>query len=305
MNDIGTSSCCDAQAKGLSRVKDYLEMFKIHLCIYISLSGVTGHVMALGRFSAQALISGGLLLFLAMGSAILNNIQDREYDKSFFRTCFRCLPQEKVSLNHAWFMAATMILIGLSGLLYLASWSGFLSGLVAVLMYNGLYTPLKKRTLAAIVPGTISGMLPVLIGWTATGQSLSNPILINLMVILGLWQIPHFFIILLKNSRGKRLKSSGEEFPCFTAVFSRQDMHIQVLIWTSLYSLAVLLFLVAGTIDKLWVAAVISLNALAVLIPVSVLVILPHRFNLSFAFAAINLSMLLFLGAGICDKASF
>lgn len=71
-------------------------------------------------------------------------------------------------------------------------------GLCAVIAYNGLYTPLKKKTLLAIIPGCLSGMLPALIGWSVTGQSVWNFDILMLMGILGLWQIPHTFIILLK-----------------------------------------------------------------------------------------------------------
>jgi len=286
-------------------LKAYLQLFKLHLCLYISLSGIAGYVTATGRFSGAALILGGALLLLAMGSAVMNNIQDREYDKHFSRTCLRSLPCQKVTLSHARVLSALLMGSGLAGLAVTASWTGVCSGLAAVALYNGLYTPLKKKTLLAIVPGTVSGMMPVLIGWAAAGRPPFDPVPALLMAILGFWQVPHFFIILLKNGNEPSCRHLTGTYPCFIKRFSQKRIRIQILIWTGLYSLAVFCFLLAGHMDHGTLAMVLAMNALAVLIPVTALVITPHRCKLSFVFAAVNLSMLVFLTTGICDKASF
>ncbi len=283
-------------------LKDYLEIFKLHLCLYISLSSILGHVAARNEFCFSSLILGGIVLVLALGSAALNNIQDRHYDLAFPRTANRSLPQKRVPVLHASVICACMITAGLAGLYCIAGRPCVIAGVAAVAAYNGLYTPLKKKTLMAIIPGTFSGMLPVLIGWIAAGGSVFNPESGMIMGVLGLWQIPHFFIILLKTRNCRRNNAASKQFPCLTALFSMQQIQHQILIWTSLYSLAIFLLLLNGFIDHFWIASLCAVNALVILLPMTALWLKAERFKLSYAFTAINLSMFGFFAAGICDK---
>ncbi|MBU1342989.1 MAG: UbiA family prenyltransferase [Proteobacteria bacterium] len=286
----------------LPAVRPYLEMLKLHLCLYISLSAVFGHVMARQSFSFESLLLGIFVLILACGSAVLNNIQDKEYDKFFLRTCYRSLPQKKVPVFHAKLMAILLTGCGLLGLLFFCGPAPFFWGGMAFFCYNGLYTPLKKRSLLAIVPGSLCGMLPPLIGWTAAGKNLSDPSVLMLLSIFGLWQIPHFFIILLKQGMDHSKADELKRFPCFTRLFSKKEIMLQTLIWTSLYSLSLLLFLMNGAIKNHILSMGSGLNAVMIPFIVSAIVLRSREWNLSVAFTAINLSMLFFMGAGICDK---
>lgn len=292
-----------AAVTGFSRVlKPYLEMVKLHLCLYIGLSAIFGHVMACQRFSFDSLLLGFFVFFLACGSAVLNNIQDRNYDCFFPRTCNRSLPQKKIPVLNAAIFAMALMVFGLSGVLLATGFFPFFWGVMALACYNGLYTPVKKRSLLAIVPGCLSGMLPPLIGWTATGSTLSDPHILMIMTIFGLWQIPHFFIILLKTRPYPSNSPGSKPFPSFTTLFSLDEIKLQILIWTSLYSLAILLFLLNGYIKTAWLSTLAGANAATLALLISVIVFKDKKWKISFAFAAINLSMLLFMGTGICDK---
>ncbi|CCK79693.1 UbiA family prenyltransferase [Desulfobacula toluolica] len=283
-------------------ITHYLELFKLHLCLYIGLSAVFGHVMACQSFSFESLLVGILVLVLACGSAVLNNIQDRVYDGFFFRTRHRSLPQKKVPVFHAAVIAIVMIWCGLFGLLLFTGLFCFFWGGMALIAYNGLYTPLKKQSLLAIVPGTLCGMLPLLIGWAAAGKPLSDPHILMIMVVMGLWQIPHFFIILLKTKPSPSGMAGYNRFPCFTKIFSPNEIKLQILIWTSLYSLAILLFLLNGSIKNPLLSNLSGLNAVMIPFLVSIMVIKSGKWNLPFAFVSINLSVLFFMGAGIFDN---
>jgi protoheme IX farnesyltransferase len=293
--------------------KHYLEMFKSHLCLYIGLSAVFGHVMAQQRFSADSLLTGILVFLLATGSAILNNIQDREYDCFFARTRNRTLPQNKVPLTHAKALFIVFIISGLSGLFITGGFVPFFWGIMAIVCYNGLYTPLKKLSLLAIIPGSLSGILPPLIGWTWAGKSIFNPDILIIMNIFALWQIPHFFIILLR-SKNRQLKNSQKtmfnpdknpylkNFPCFTKIFSPAEIMLQIMIWTSLYSLGIVLFLINGLITNQILLTISGLNGFIITFLIPFFVVKNDTPKISFAFASINLSMLLFMATGIIDK---
>ena len=247
---------------------------------------------------------GGFVLALTAGSAIFNHIQDRRFDRRFARTRNRCLVQKKITPQFAGGIGAILVLIGLSGL-FVCFPGGQAAGLglLALLCYNGLYTPLKKRTLVAIVPGTLCGMLPPAMGWVAVPREMAVHDLTGIlivMVIFGLWQIPHFFIILLKQCP-KELEASP--YPCFTRVFTRKEIKGQVLIWTSLYSLGILLFLLRGWIHSFGLS--MSLGAIGLILPLLMTGLLgwkQHLPSLAPCFLAINLSMLFFMGIGILDR---
>ncbi len=283
-------------------IADYFELFKFNLCAYISLSAIFGHVMAQQSFSAESFYVGFFVLILASGSAILNNIQDREYDLFFFRTRNRALPQKKVPIFHAFCLCFFMMGAGLSGLAIIQGLWPFALGGLAVIFYNGLYTPIKKNSLLAIVPGSVTGMLPPLIGWSCVGKSLMVKEILLIMGIFGLWQVAHFFIILLKAKKDIASIDGNKIFPCFTKLFSKNEIKLQVLIWTSLYSLAIILFLITGPITNTVLSFFIGINAIMILLILIAVMIQQKKNNSIYAFMSINLSMLFFMAAGIGDK---
>ncbi len=276
-------------------LRNYLELLKFHLCAYIALSAVFGHVMAYQKISSQAVFLGFFVFLLACGSAVLNNIQDQEFDLFFERTRNRSLPQKRVPIRYAAGMAGLLISAGLSGVCLVFGLIPALAGAAALISYSGLYTPLKKRSLIAILPGSLCGMLPPLIGWTAAGGHALDPKIILLMIVFGLWQIPHFFIILIKNGSAS---PNSQPFPSFSKMFSETEIKLQTLIWTSLYSLSILLFGMNRFLNPPVLFLMSFINALAILILVSAFLF--KKANPSSALATINLSMLLFMGLGIC-----
>jgi protoheme IX farnesyltransferase len=66
--------------------------------------------------------------------------------------------------------------------------------LLSIVLYAGVYTPLKRKTAFCTAIGAIPGALPPVLGWTATGNSL-DVTAFALFAIVFLWQFPHFFAI--------------------------------------------------------------------------------------------------------------
>lgn len=283
-------------------LSDYIELLKSNLCAYIGLSAVFGQVMADQKIGPDSFVLGFFVFILACGSAVLNNIQDQDYDRHFSRTCNRPLPRKKLPLYHAVCLCVLMIATGLTGLVFFYGFSAFVFGCLAVVCYNGLYTPLKKYSLLAIIPGSLTGMLPPLIGWASMGKSWMAKDILLIMGIFGLWQIPHFFIVLLNRRKSQNRAENKQSFPCFTRVFSNTQIKLQILIWTSLYSLAIFLFLLSGPISNTLLSVVTGLNSIGILSVLTIIMFRQKITNAVFAFVAINLSMLFFMAAGIGDK---
>jgi protoheme IX farnesyltransferase len=63
-----------------------------------------------------------------------------------------------------------------------------------ILLYDFIYTPLKRITPLNTLVGAIPGAIPLLIGYAAASNGLD--ILAGILfLILFLWQLPHFFAI--------------------------------------------------------------------------------------------------------------
>jgi protoheme IX farnesyltransferase len=62
-----------------------------------------------------------------------------------------------------------------------------------------VYTPLKRKTTAALLIGAVPGAIPPLLGWTTVTNRIDAPGAV-LFGILFLWQVPHFLAIALFRS---------------------------------------------------------------------------------------------------------
>ena len=69
------------------------------------------------------------------------------------------------------------------------------TGLLTFYWYNAVYTPLKKKTALAIIPGSLVGALPPVAGWLAAGGNLLDLKIGIVALYFFVWQIPHFMAI--------------------------------------------------------------------------------------------------------------
>lgn len=181
------------------------KLTKAKLCLMVGLSAAFGfHLYGQPAGLSLAAVATGVFL-LACGGAALNSIQEKEYDALFERTRTRPLVTGALSVPAAYGVTAIAIGIGLT-LLWLCcdSITPMLIGVVALLVYNGIYTPLKPFTEFSLIPGGISGALPPLIGWNAAGGTLTDPLIWAVMALFFLWQPPHFCLILLEYRNDRR-----------------------------------------------------------------------------------------------------
>jgi protoheme IX farnesyltransferase len=132
-----------------------------------------------------------------MGSSALNEVQEMRYDARMIRTHGRPLPAERLSRSAGLGISLALAAAGFGVLLGCHGWIPALLGVLALLWYNAVYTPLKRVTAFAIIPGALIGAIPPAIGWTAAGGGLAAPALLSLCLIFFLWQVPHFWMLML------------------------------------------------------------------------------------------------------------
>ena len=182
----------------LAKVKDYAVLAKTRLASLVVFSALIGYLLAADGISwikIFALIIGG---FLVTGSSnAINQIIEKDLDKLMARTKNRPLPDNRLSVTEATIVAGFMGVIGLFVLFYfLNPLSGWL-GLLSLVLYTALYTPLKRITPFAVLVGAIPGAIPPMLGWIAeTGKFGFIPGI--LFLIQFMWQFPHFWAIAWK-----------------------------------------------------------------------------------------------------------
>jgi protoheme IX farnesyltransferase len=183
----------------------WLQLVKIRISLLAAVSSFIGYMIYSNTPDIDAMEVSLGVFFLACGAGAMNHYQDRFVDRLFSRTRNRPLPGKLISPPRVLFFSACLMFLGLA-VIYLSRSShwAWLTGMAAVLCYNGLYTPLKKRTNLAMIPGMFCGMIPPLIGWVAAGGPVASPQIIVLMGIWGLWQLPHFWLLILNNQKEYR-----------------------------------------------------------------------------------------------------
>ncbi len=178
------------------------ELSKSGIVTLVLISVLAGYLI--GQPSETSLDWGRMLLtlfgvlFLASGSSALNQWQEREIDAHMPRTAGRPIPSGKITPSQALVFVAVTLLLGL-GILQVLSSKLLGLGVLAVFLYNGLYTLWwKKHWAYAAVPGAIPGALPILMGHAAAAQDVFTPSGLYLFFILFFWQMPHFWALALR-----------------------------------------------------------------------------------------------------------
>jgi protoheme IX farnesyltransferase len=134
------------------------------------------------------------ILLLAFGVATLNQYWERYIDRLMERTAVRPLPTARLTGTEALvFGVAQCVIAEIYLLLAVNVLTAFL-GLVVIVGYVLVYTPLKTRTSASTAIGAIPGALPPLMGWTAAANEISMGAW-ALFATQFLWQFPHFLAI--------------------------------------------------------------------------------------------------------------
>lgn len=145
---------------------------------------------------APATIGVGAMLALLAGTGLivgsantLNMWLERDIDCLMSRTKNRPLPGQRLHPSTAlWFGAAEGALA--LPVLLLAGVVPAALGLVALLLYVGVYTPMKQRSHWSTFIGAVPGAMPALMGWTAATGRIDVPGL-AVFGVLFFWQIPH------------------------------------------------------------------------------------------------------------------
>ncbi len=221
-----------------------MQLGRVRVTALSSLTAASGYVLfgagADLRLLAVTLGTG----LMAAGASALNQVQERDHDARMMRTRSRPLPAGRISPLAALVVSVAWLVAGAS-LLGLSSGPAVAAlGVLAAALYNGMYTPLKRVTAFAVLPGAIIGALPPAMGWVAAGGALLDVRIITLMCFFFIWQIPHFWLLVLRY--GQDYERAG--FPTVTSRFGPRGTVRVTVIWILATGVAGLLLPLLGTI---------------------------------------------------------
>ncbi len=176
---------------------DLVSLTKPRLSSLVLATTAGGMWLAPGQLS----LSRALVTMLATAGTVgaanaFNCFIERDSDRYMKRTANRPLPSGRMEPGVALGFGLTLAALSLPALWLAANLLTAVLGLIALLSYVLMYTPLKARTSAAMLVGAVPGALPPLMGWTAVTNQVDAGGY-ALFAILFLWQMPHFIAIAL------------------------------------------------------------------------------------------------------------
>ncbi len=281
-----------------SAMAAFIELGKPQITIPVTLSALAGYILYQGSF-AQGWIHTILGVFLmSFASSAINHVQDADIDRLMERTRKRPIPSGRLTTHQSLIVA---LITGLSGffiLMYFLNTNlpAWLS-LVTLACYNLIYTPLKKVTAFAVIPGAMVGALPPMIGWTAAGGHILDPHILFVGFFFFVGQIPHFWLILLKYE--KDYTAAG--IPTLLQLFSLPQIYRLTLAWVAVTTMAAILLIVAGVLQTTTCAVLVIMLTLAILVSFLPWLKAGHQQNPHRAFMNINLFYLTMMLVIIAD----
>jgi protoheme IX farnesyltransferase len=225
----------------------FLALTKIRISLLATLTTAAGYILATGTITLQMLVTSVAVSLLACGSCALNQYQEREIDQWMDRTKSRPLPCGRLNPEAALWISIGLILLGSLILFFGAGSLALALGLFAVLWYNLIYTPLKLKTAFAAVPGALVGAIPPVLGWTAGGGEILDPRIGAVALFFFIWQIPHFWLLLLDVSKDYE----NVRLPSVTKIFSEEQIKRIVFLWLLSTGVASLIIPLFGFLNSL------------------------------------------------------
>ena len=277
----------------------YLTLGKFGIALPVALTGFLGYYMAHPVLDLNALLSTTGIFFLAMASGSLNQIQERHTDALMKRTAGRPLPSGDISLTQAILATGSLVLSGTALLMFTRQLMAPALGIFTLLWYNLVYTPLKRITAFAVLPGALIGALPPLIGWTAAGGNPLDMEILAVAFLLFVGQMPHYWLLLIKV--GKEFHEAG--LPVITSLFDQRQIRNLSFVWIAATGVCVLMLPATPIIRHQAMSLILIVAALLFLIR---MFILSYRGNLvdhwKKAFITVNLFYLLIILVLIADR---
>jgi len=192
---LSTDTKVDAKPSNFSLLKAYSDLSKARLSALVVATTAAGFLAAGGPLTTMTAACAGTML-CSSSAAAFNQIFEVDRDSQMKRTQQRPLVKGTLSAGHATLAASVWGISG-TGILALGT-DPYTTALGAanIMLYAGLYTYMKPRTVWNTWVGAVVGAIPPVMGWSAaTGGSVLDVEAMLLYGTLYYWQLPHFMAL--------------------------------------------------------------------------------------------------------------
>jgi protoheme IX farnesyltransferase len=275
---------------------DYAQLFKLPISMMSTVSAVTGYVAYTHALTGRMVLLAGAILLLAFAACAANEAQEHKLDAMMARTRDRPIPAGKISPLGAMGWAVALAGIALAVLAWLGGWAAAGLGVLALVWYNGIYTPLKRKSSLASVIGAVIGAIPPAIGWVCAGGTLDGPIL-ALSFFLLMWQVPHFWLLALRLDHDYQ----QARFPTFVDAVGKDSLARITFMWTAGTAASGLLLPIFGLSASPFLGLGLAAAGAWLVVIAWRALRAPDKRGFRRAFAAINLYAVMVMGAVILD----
>jgi protoheme IX farnesyltransferase len=176
--------------------QNFYILSKFRLCSLALLMSCLGFFLIRTEYLTVPLFLSMLigLALVGFSSGFLNQYIEVESDKKMKRTMTRPLVKKEVTEETVLIWGCALGVIGVGILLFFVNVITALLGVLTLVTYLFMYTPLKKINSFSTIVGAIPGALPPLMGYTAAHNEMAWPGLLIFLIIFC-WQVPHFLAI--------------------------------------------------------------------------------------------------------------
>jgi protoheme IX farnesyltransferase len=233
----------------------YLELIKFRITFFVGMSAVFGAVLASTDISARVVFACVGIFLLSCASAAMNHYQERRTDSMMHRTMRRPLPSGTVLSQHVLLTIGVLSIVGSFFITVFGGFTALLLSWCAFFSYNLVYTPLKRVTPFAVIPGSFVGAFPVMAGWAAASShsSIFAPEILLVAFYFFVWQIPHF--LLLMSLYASDYERGG--FPTLDKYFKGKGSSTFIFFWILLLIFVSFFFYSSNVISNLVVQLVV------------------------------------------------
>lgn len=203
-----------------SYLKIILELGKVRISLPVAFSALTGYALKTGTIGTEGMLLAAGVFLMSCSSGAINHVQEHKTDQYMPRTRNRPIPSGRISPAAGVLIASAYFILGAFVLIRYFHPAAFTASVLTLLSYNAFYTPLKKITAFAVVPGSLVGALPPYIGWLAAGGALFDSSIFLVAIFFFIGQIPHFWLLLLMF--GKEYRLAG--YPSLNDIFSENQI---------------------------------------------------------------------------------
>ncbi|KAJ2750701.1 Protoheme IX farnesyltransferase, mitochondrial [Coemansia pectinata] len=154
---------------------------------------MAGYAVAPGAAQVAPLLWTAAGTALCAGSAnAFNQWIEVPYDAQMSRTRNRPLARHAVAPGHALGFGVAAGTLGVGALYVFVNPVAAGLGAANILLYAGVYTAMKRLTIANTWAGALVGAIPPVLGWAAASGGTLGPGAWIMGGVLFAWQFPHF-----------------------------------------------------------------------------------------------------------------